>query len=127
VSGLHAAVATIAHRHSVITSESPMSVLPSHAEIHARREQPCTLRYLSDAEGAAALDAVLSSVGERTEVGGYERFSLFFQADEGAGPRQGLYTVGFADGIRWDMFLVPVERVGTRIVYQACFNRSLPT
>lgn len=103
-----------------------MSDLPPYADIHARREQACTLRSLSDADAAPALEAVLASVGERTEHAGYERFSLFFRADQGSGARQGTYAVGFSDGTRWDMFLVPIERAGAQIVYQACFNRSLP-
>lgn len=103
-----------------------MSELPSYAEMHARQQQACTLHYLSGApEESPALDGVLSEVGERRELGGYERFSLLFRADEGSGPRQGTYAIRFADHARWEIFLVPVARVEAQIVYEACFNRGV--
>ncbi|MEO7063064.1 MAG: hypothetical protein ABI082_04720 [Dokdonella sp.] len=105
----------------------PHSV-PSYPEFRSRVAQTCSLRCLVDTaiEDAPVLDAVLSDVSERGERSGYEHFSLMFRAEEGTGPRQGMYAVSFADGVRWDVFLVPVERDSARIVYEACFNRGVP-
>lgn len=97
-----------------------MTALPSYAELQARREQACALSYAADAQDAAQ-SGVLSEVGARSERSGYEQFSLLFRV-HGA-PRQGNYAVTFADGMRCDVFLVPVAREGEQIVYEACFNR----
>lgn len=99
-----------------------MTALPSYAELQARREQACALNYVVAADAKdAAQSGVLSEVGARSEHSGYEQFSLLFRV-HGA-PRQGNYAVTFADGMRCDVFLVPVAREGEQIVYEACFNR----
>lgn len=104
-----------------------MTASPSYTEILERCAQSCTLHYLAtpDAAGETPLSAVLSTVSECRERAGYEQFSLLFHADDVAEPRQGMYAVNFADGVRWDVFLVPVERKAAQIVYEACFNRSV--
>lgn len=101
--------------------------LPPHAVIRERQSRKCVLRYLADPMMAEpyALSGVLSEVGERGERGGYEQFSLMFHAEEGSGAHQGMYAVDFDDGVRWNLFLVPVQRDGTQIAYEACFNRAV--
>ena len=102
-----------------------MSNVPSHAEIRLRERQPCRLVYTATSSPAPALVGVLHEVGDAKDVGGYEQFSLLFHAEEGDGPRQGMYVVAFEDDVAWDVFLVPVARAGdARIVYEACFNRA---
>lgn len=100
-----------------------MTALPSYAECQTRQEQACALNYLVSADAQdVAQPGVLAEVGTRRERSGYEQFMLLFRA-HGA-PRQGNYTVTFADGMRWEVFLVPVAREGEQIVYEACFNRE---
>lgn len=101
-----------------------MTAPPSYAELQARRAQACALNYVVAADAQDAAQAgVLAEVGTRSERSGYEQFSLLFRT-QGA-PRQGNYAVTFADGMRCDVFLVPVAREGEQIVYEACFNRQI--
>jgi hypothetical protein len=104
----------------------PMSPLPAYAELLERRAHDCTLRYLATDNVAAepSLSAQLVEVGERRERAGYEQFSLLFSAEKGPGHRQGTYAVEFADGQRWEVFLVPVGGKDGKTDYEACFNRS---
>ncbi len=101
-----------------------MSDALRYEEFRARLSSECSVRY-GDA-GAAGPDfpAVLAEVGERREQQGFESFSLLFHVDNVAAPQQGSHVVRFADGVQLDVFLVPIARDGTRLVYEAVFNRK---
>jgi len=100
-----------------------MTALPSYAEFQARREQACALNYVVSADAHdAPQPGVLAEIGARSERAGYEQFSVLFRV-HGA-PRQGNYAVTFADGLRWEVFLVPIAREDEQIVYEACFYRQ---
>jgi uncharacterized protein DUF6916 len=91
----------------------------------ARRASDCSLRCSAGDAAEQAFPAVLAEVGERGQRQGYEHFSLLFHAETAATPQQGSYAVTFADGVCWEIFLVPVAREGARVVYEAVFNRTI--
>ena len=95
-------------------------------EILAHRTQSCTLQYLTVAGGVeeAISGAVLSEVSELVASAGFEQFSLLFRVPQPGAARQGTYAVAFADGVNWEVFLVPVRREGADLFYEACFNRE---
>jgi hypothetical protein len=104
-----------------------MATSMHYDEILARRALPCTLRFVSAQGGdEVVLPGLLAEVGARREQAGFEQFSMLFRVTSAGGPRQGTYAVTFADATSWEMFLVPVQREGADIVYEACFNRSVP-
>lgn len=88
----------------------------------------CRLRRLGAGdEGADDLPATLWQVGERRRRGDCEEFSLLFHVAASGMPRQGLYGVTFDGDDTREMFLVPVGREGTQVIYEASFNRSFGT
>ncbi|MEO6689154.1 MAG: hypothetical protein ABIS07_13915 [Dokdonella sp.] len=94
-------------------------------EILARRGQSCTLEYLTAQPGLEPADAAsLAEVSERVASAAFEQFSLLFRVPQPGAARQGTYAVAFADGVNWEMFLVPVRREGADVLYEACFNRE---
>ena len=95
-------------------------------EILAYRAQSCTLRYLTAAPGEEPTSAaVLDEVSDRLAREGFEQFSLLFSAAASGVPRQGTYSVAFADATTWEVFLVPVRRHGAEVFYEACYNREV--
>lgn len=93
----------------------------------AQLARECSLRYSVGDASEPAFPAVLAEVGERRERQGFELFSLLFHAQTAGTPQQGNHAVAFADGVSWDIFLVPIAREGTRVVYEAIFNRAAAT
>jgi hypothetical protein len=95
-------------------------------EILAHNTQSCTLAYLTEQPGqAAAIAATLAEVSGRVASAGFEQFSMLFRVAQSGAARQGTYAVAFADGVNWEVFLVPVRREGADVFYEACFNRDI--
>jgi len=93
-----------------------------------RQAQPCTLRYVGDASVVEAdIAAVLLDVGERRLRNGYEQFALLFRVADGGVPRQGVYAVTLSALPTEEWFLVPVGQNSDGILYEATFNRLVPT
>lgn len=91
----------------------------------ARLASDCSLRCSAGGDEEPVLPAVLAEVGERRERQGFEVFALLFHALTPGTPQQGSHSVTFGDGVSWDIFLVPIAREGTRVVYEAIFNRAV--
>jgi hypothetical protein len=83
----------------------------------------CRLTPSPATDGAGELVGTLDEVGERRERQGYEQFALLFRT--GGEPRQGLYDVVFDGEPAREIFLVPIGIEGDRVVYEACFNRTI--
>lgn len=96
-------------------------------EIFAHRAQSCTLQYLTAAGGGeeASSVAVLAEVSDRVVSAEFEQFSMLFRVPPPDAARQGTYAVAFADGVNWEVFLVPIRREGADVFYEACFNRNI--
>ncbi|MEO7324953.1 MAG: hypothetical protein ABIW82_09005 [Dokdonella sp.] len=93
-------------------------------EILAHRAQSCTLQYQTADGGdeAATTAATLAEVSDLVASAGFERFTLLFRVPQLGAGQQGTYAVAFADGVNWEVFLVPVRREGADVLYEACFN-----
>jgi len=107
-------------------SEGRPSGVPTYEELKRRQGQECTLRYLASGNrDEPEIRGTLTTVGERIEQAGYERFALLLRAtDESASPRQGIYSVAFPGGQVEEWFLVPVGQDSAGTLYEACFNRA---
>ena len=96
-----------------------------YEDILAHRAHACTLEFLTAHPGQEpVVAATLAEVSDRVASAGFELFSLLFRVPHPGAARQGTYAVAFADGVNWEVFLVPVRREGADIVYEACFNRE---
>ena len=98
---------------------------PTYEEFAARLAQPCRFAQLIHDVEQPSRAAVLHRVGERRERSGYEQFTLIFHVEAHDAPQQGMHAVTFADGMRWEIFVVPIARLAAGIAYEACYNRSL--
>jgi hypothetical protein len=95
-----------------------------YEELSALLGRACRVRSLDREGDAVELVGTLAEVGERRERQGYEQFALLFKVDEPGAPQQGNYAVVFEGEEPRGIFLVPVAREGTQVVYEAVFNRA---
>ncbi|MBV8465890.1 MAG: hypothetical protein JO218_08065 [Burkholderiales bacterium] len=73
----------------------------------------------SDEQAVFMLDRVEDKTDPKTS---YASFSLFFSADAPFLLPQGAYPLQHAVLDEQFIFLVPVSREGSKVIYQACFN-----
>jgi hypothetical protein len=70
-------------------------------------------------------DLKLTEMTEGRSLPRQEQFSLIFQAPLDAPPEQRIYRLEHERLGMLDLFLVPIERNGTGVCFQAVFNRSI--
>lgn len=94
---------------------------------HANFQQRLHTSFHLQLEGDAPVDLVLTEVSDLKTTPRQEIFSIYFRGPAEFVLPQSIYRLAHATLESCELFLVPISRDSAGVMYEAVFNRLLPS